>query len=468
MQKNVLLLVTICFLASCNNSKLHTCEQPIIESATTKNLMRSFNVAPSGQSLYIKFEPNDKANPRQQAPEIGDLLGRLKSQPQHFLISGNENNEIQGECGTKISITPGCFVTATGNEVNGEINIELKECYQLDEMLQENLTTATTSGQLLESKGGVFVSATCNGEELRLKQGQEISIQFPFACNNHDGYSFFYGQNGPTGIDWIPVNDATNMANPAGITKPEFNYKESGLKSYLVSQLDYPDEARRNELSTNVEVSFIVDKNGRVRDIACISAYKTFRDEITTALQHMPKWKPAIYGEKKVAARVKLNIDFNLRQKEQVIVNYSDENIIPVMNEESLQLQQETAYSKSFDKMGWINYSRFMHFEALPLADVVISSRANTDIKLIITGQNVIVPAGNYVGYCRFKSLPVGTNVFIVAVRNENGQPYYALQPVTLQKQTVLTPNWQKATNEQITAMLKSLVHKGKQANLAG
>ncbi len=457
MKKTVLLITIISVLAGCSTTPR---QNPVLSAASnaafTESIMRSFNARPAGKSLYIKFEPNDKPVPQKRSPGICSLLGRLKSQPQHFVINNHEPNEIQGEYGTEIAIAPDCFTSVDGQQANGQVDIELKECYTPEEMLLENLTTTSNDKKALESKSCVFVSATCGGKQLQLKQGQQIDIRFPFAVNYADGYAFYYGNEGNDGVNWTLAKGENEDGNKVKVNNPEFVYKDAGLKDYLIAQLQYPDEAKRNELSANVGVTFTVDKNGRVQDVSCASAYKTFRDEITAALQRMPKWKPATYGKKKIAAQVKLSVDFNLRRKEQVVVSFTNDNITPRTGRKDEEPAIEITFSKAFDNLGWISYSKTVDFTGQQFADVVIADDANTDVKLVVMDRNNIAGAGNYLGYSRFNSLPVGAKVYIVAMRNTDGKTFYCIQPLTLQKQTVVSLNWKSGSDETIKEALKT------------
>ncbi len=456
MKKPLLLAVAVFFFAQCNRSTEQKPDAPHAGKNTlTEMFMQSFNAKPAAKSLYVKFEPSDKDIPRAQDAAILHLLADLKTQPQRFVIDATEKNELQGEYGTKISFEPNCFIALSGNEVSSAVQIELKECYALDEMLQENLTT-TGNGKVLESKGAVLVSATCNGEEVKLKEGQKINIEFPFAVNGEDGYYFYYGAQKQTGINWVTVDgEEPPVAAKEQISKPEFSYKDYNLKEYLSAQLEYPDEAKRNELSANVEVSFVVDKNGKVKDVSCESAYKTFRDEIVATIQQMPKWKPATYGKKKISAQVKLNIDFNLRRKEQVVIDFNESNVTPLGKNNDYSFP-DLVYEQSFDRLGWIGFNRVLNVSDTK-ADLIIRSDASTDVKIVLKSRNTIVSGENCTGYSRFKNLGVDAEVYVVAVRYESGNVFYSIQPLKLEKQTVVSLVWKKGSEVEVERMFKSL-----------
>jgi hypothetical protein len=133
------------------------------------------------------------------------------------------------------------------------------------------------------------VSAYAEGKTLRLKTGEAILVQLPFYVNNNDGYKLYSGDENADGlIVWNPVEEnkceRPEIYPSTRFTKPEFSYLGLGLKEYLLQNLSYPDEARRNELSANVEVTFTISKEGKVKDVVTAESYKIFRQEIEQSL----------------------------------------------------------------------------------------------------------------------------------------------------------------------------------------
>lgn len=458
MKKSLLVATVILLLSGCNyQTEERAAGTVAVQEQLAQTMMQTFNQAPQGKAYYIQVEPKDNDVPVKQSKAILGLLAGMQAQPQRFTIKPIEINELQGEYGTRVSVSPNSFTFKDGREVNADIDIELKECYTTGEMLEENLTT-TFGNQAMESKVAVYVSATCNGEEVLLKDGEEINIDFPFALSEGDGYNFYYGTPLNNYTNWLPAGEIDEPGKPAKtqVVKPEFSYKGYSLSNYLLAQLEYPEDAKRNELSSNIEVTFTVDKNGKVRDVNCGSAYKTFRDEIITTLEGMPKWKPATYGKRKINSLVKLNVDFNLRRKKQVIVDFSDNNVLAIVNEKTDSKNSSRTCSRQFDKLGWIACNRLVENNGSK-ADVIIRDDADSDVRIVLKDKNTIVRGDNCVGYSRFDDLKVGQPVYVVAVRYNKGEMYYALHAVTLDKQTVLSLNWIKTTEDEFEEAVRNM-----------
>ncbi|HRG90529.1 MAG TPA: energy transducer TonB [Chitinophagales bacterium] len=458
MKKSLLVATVFLLLSGCNYQTEESAGGHVaVQEQLAQTMLQTFNQDPKAPKYYIQVEPKDNDVPVKQSKAILGLLAGMQAQPQHFTIKPVEVNELQGEYGTRVSVSPNSFTFKDGREVNTDIDIELKECYTTGEMLEENLTT-TFGNQAMESKVAVYVSATCNGEEVLLKEGEEINIDFPFTLSEGDGYNFYYGTPLNNYMNWLPAGEIEEPGKPAKtqVAKPEFSYKGYNLGNYLLAQLEYPEDAKRNELSSNVEVTFTVDKSGKVRDVNCGSAYKTFRDEIITTLEAMPKWKPATYGKRKINALVKLNVDFNLRRKKQVIVDFSDNNVIAIVNDKTDSKNGSRTCSRQFDKLGWIACNRLVETSGSK-ADVVIRDDADSDVRIVLKDKNTIVRGDNCVGYSRFDDLKAGQQVYVVAVRYNKGEMYYALHAVTLDKQTVLSLNWIKTTEDEFEEAVRNM-----------
>lgn len=96
-------------------------------------------------------------------------------------------------------------------------------------------------------------------------------------------------------------------------------------------------------------------------------------------------------------------------------------------------------------------------YENLARADIIVRSDANTDVKVVLINNNTVVSGKNFVGYTRFKNLPLNSEVMVLTMRNVNGEISYALQPLRLQKQNIITPTWKKGSVEELNRVFERL-----------
>ena len=436
MIKTLPLVAVVLFFASCN----HTPEprpdaDRVIKDTLAQLLPEPFNQNPPQQNIYARVETRQEKVLCARDASIKRIMESLKSAPQKFVIDNKQATEITGSLGTRLSFMPNSFVGSDGNEVNDPVTIELKECYKPDAMLCENLLTAT-DGNFSASKGMIFISACAGGKALQLKEGEKVHVQFPFEAEGHNGYLLYHGDENADGlIVWNAVCES-NTAGPricasSDFAKPEFSYLGLGLKEYLLQNLNYPDEARRNELSAHVEVTFMVTTDGKVKDVITAESYKIFRQVIEQSLVSMPLWKPAVYKGKNIASSVHL---------------YGTD----------LKGEPQGMSARALGRMGWFNYGKHLHKEG-QTAEVIVCSNEKSEVKLLMKNGSTIIGGENCVGFTDFQNLPMGETAYIVAVRYDQGNMLYAVQPVKLTKQSVVSLKWKKGDKAEIAKTYKRL-----------
>lgn len=111
----------------------------------------------------------------------GDIWASMEAQqpgPQRFQISATAPTTLRGQKGTKLMLPANAFVTAAGRPVTGNVDIELKEIYEVWEMVVNNKFTQVYDTPI-ESGGQIFVRATQSGQELQLAPGVTLQAALP-------------------------------------------------------------------------------------------------------------------------------------------------------------------------------------------------------------------------------------------------------------------------------------------------
>jgi TonB family protein len=74
---------------------------------------------------------------------------------------------------------------------------------------------------------------------------------------------------------------------------PEFPGGATAIRGYLMKHFEFPEEAMNAQVNGPVVVSFIVTKNGDVREVRVTRGQHPALDaETVRVLSAMPKWKP--------------------------------------------------------------------------------------------------------------------------------------------------------------------------------
>jgi protein TonB len=93
----------------------------------------------------------------------------------------------------------------------------------------------------------------------------------------------------------------------------EFPGGAKGWIRYLTDNFHYPKAAVRKRIQGEVVVQFIVDKQGKVTEVAVIkSVHPLLDEEAMRLIKESPDWKPAMQNGKKVKSYKKQPIVFRL------------------------------------------------------------------------------------------------------------------------------------------------------------
>jgi len=86
------------------------------------------------------------------------------------------------------------------------------------------------------------------------------------------------------------------------------------MRSWLAHNIKYPDEAVKAKITGIVNVVFVVDKVGKVKNVEVIKPLHPFLDaEAVRVVRSMPDWKPGSQSGKPVSVRMVVPVGFSLK-----------------------------------------------------------------------------------------------------------------------------------------------------------
>ena len=86
---------------------------------------------------------------------------------------------------------------------------------------------------------------------------------------------------------------------------------EKALRAYFIEQKQYSNEAKKNDIQGRVNVSFIIDESGKVKDAKVIRSIHPLIDtEALRLINAMPDWKPAETNGKTIESKQILPVIF--------------------------------------------------------------------------------------------------------------------------------------------------------------
>lgn len=114
-----------------------------------------------------------------------------------------------------------------------------------------------------------------------------------------------------------PGENKTVMAQTTGVKTdtliPVFRGGNDALANYLANNIKYPEKAKKDKVSGKVIVSFIIDKNGKVKNANVKEGVSTELDkEALRVINSMPTWKGGSVNGKPIESELCIPINFKL------------------------------------------------------------------------------------------------------------------------------------------------------------
>jgi TonB family protein len=129
-------------------------------------------------------------------------------------------------------------------------------------------------------------------------------------------------RKGKTSITWPMAGNEKISMDKEGVynraeAMPEFPGGQDGLANYINNHLNYSQQAIDNNTDGTIQVSFVVDENGKVVNPKVISVKKLgngLDEEALRVFNNMPAWKPGKVNGKNVKTRLEVPITFQLEE----------------------------------------------------------------------------------------------------------------------------------------------------------
>ncbi len=98
---------------------------------------------------------------------------------------------------------------------------------------------------------------------------------------------------------------------------PTFPGGDDALNKFLNNNIRYPHLATENGISGTVFVSFVVDSEGKIKDVKTVGAPKGggLEEEAVRVVKKMPNWKPGRQNGRSVSVQFNLPIRFTLQDQ---------------------------------------------------------------------------------------------------------------------------------------------------------
>jgi hypothetical protein len=425
----------------------------------------------------------EQFNPLEELAQIDKLISEIAEKPQQFSAPSDKETIVSGSRGTVIHVDPNRLEAADGSSIGDSIQIELIEMTVHSSLLLNNAQTAS-NGQILVTGGAYYLNMTSSGNQLKIKQGKGLEVEFPKLTEDEMG--LFTGERDSLGqMNWIQTaekfksnQNPTSLESEANIRTPKKPLKASENDKRVLT-VSFENSVMVPELQHYNNVSFRVnddcefnpsDADNFWYNIA-ISKSKVEGEYIIVfdgvdnnrkEVKNIYEVTPVLEGKDYAKALKLYEAKFNeyLKRKEEIKANIDAE--IEKKQEEN-KLQIETYKAIELSNFGWINCDKFLN-DIGPKIDIQIlvndDSFSAARIFAVFKDINSMVSqpyCKNQVGTTTFRNIPVGKKVSIIALSSKNGRPYVFETTIKTRTDKQVQVNFVATTQAEIREKMKEL-----------
>tara|TARA_Y100001934_G_C12319001_1_gene759084 strand:- start:465 stop:1856 length:1392 start_codon:yes stop_codon:yes gene_type:complete len=394
-----------------------------------------------------------------------------------YTINSSSDTTIFGPQGTRIFIGAETFQFADGNTATDPIKIELKEFYELSDIVLADLSTVSDN-KILETAGMLHILASSNGKDLEIKSNKRIVVHLPKKENYYGKMNLFYADQASStdssvnnwSVDTVNLVKRTLKLGSFGWWYPEYgdstgydftpkNYVDTGYYwnplDFYIESYDFSENTKREIETTlnrndyanfeswndyGVECEMGITTNGYIKNAKVNTKVSNeTKKEIISFLKNLPQLEPGTNKHGDIIERRGLlfiqggNIIPLYKTDEEYLKSfdskYSEYENVPIKNMDDAEMNY---YVFSVSKLGWINCDRFIDSEETVDLVAQIPVDSKTKLKLAFSDIDGVLKANIIDNKYVFNKVPIGRKVTIIGIKNDNGQFMTAFEERTI------------------------------------
>jgi hypothetical protein len=399
-------------------------------------LTLEYKLPPIVSEITNQASKNEAQTPQKVTLKWAESVVNYKKNEEHFTASNFSIIKIETADGSFIKFEPESFVFENGDEVTSTILITTKYATTKDIAILEELTTIS-NGELLESQGMMYVNATSNGRQLRLKKGKSFTVNMKFK-NAKEGFQGFNGQSNPENgqINWFLAEK--NKVELKRTKEDYFYYKLIELTSSEKREL----EVKRQEIIERWQKRGIPKKKIRER----LKRYKQTINKRDTGIKKQrtkETRRPKDGRQPRVAQSHILGLtDYKYekfdKQFDDTAANFA-------------KMQSNT--------LGWMNIDKLLkEREKQPPCHLLVKADEKTNVKVVFNDYFSVFKGVLKDGVHVFPNFPSTLSVTIIAAEKlPGGKVRFAYEQTILEDKTVSLTNYQTVSEKEFIDFVRKL-----------
>jgi hypothetical protein len=423
----------------------------------------------------------------------------LKKRPNEFSIDIKRDTLLYCQEGTSLFIPANSFETVSGLAISTNVDVLVQEFYSFADIIGNKLTTGSGWRPLITG-GMLNITATAQGQAVKMKAGASLDVKMPARTSFHPGMRLFTGEvvNKSSSSPSLSANSNIPVFNDSSFFKGAVvNWLDRGQQQFFLK-----DDKKMVLLFNLMDNPYSTERNGKneltgkfMMPYACKwskeemktelekrygTKYKTIKvrrewGAISGKYRHNPNelkkdWRATdLVGDSiyiPLAAASRLNLvgkEDSINYEHQFAAQFAEITQRKAAYNEFLQIKN--AYNFSISNLGWISCDRFYDLSKSQLTNFVIDpgkdfEHSYTQAIIIFEKENAALP-----GYWReggkiyFYQLPIGEEVSIVCMGAKNGKAYSSIQKVKVTPGFVPVLTFRETTPEQFKKELSAFGH---------
>lgn len=458
-------------------------------------------VAFTGFLFGCKKEVKQTSPPRPsvQLEQLDKMLSSIAEKPQYFSVSSNKTSTVKGAKGTVIHVNPSQLESINGSPLADNIQIELLELKNKADMLLQNVQTVS-GDRMLETGGAYYLNITSNGNQLKMKEGKGMAVEFP--QQTEDEMDLYLGERDSLHqMNWTQTtekfqpkpnrskvddtihgssgeNTAKSPTNIKPPTKPlQADGQDNRVLTIAIDEIRATPELQQyNNVSFRVNDDCNYDPNDADLywyDVSIsrssvegeyIVVFKGL-DKKSKSITKKYEVTPVLEGEDYQEALRQFEVKYKEyeRLKKENPVKVENEIAALVNRQEEINLRNATYQAIKLTNFGWINVDKlldekgpktklefFVNNDSLSAARIYAVFK---DINCIVTSYYV---KGQELPSV-LKNIPTGKQLAIIALSEHNTTPYIFESEINTNTDRTVQINFAATTLEEIQEKMKNM-----------
>lgn len=432
--------ITACLLFSCNSKKRKN------SIAAAENLLLT------NDTVYVL--PDNFFDIRDNNTRFDNSV------TQKFTVPGKKISVVTAGKGLRVTINPAALELEDGTPVEGKIDVSIIELTTSSDLFKSNAATVS-NGRLLASGGSYFIGMESNGQQIRLKEGRSLSVDFPVLAEGE--MELFYGERDSVGsMNWVKANDKLepafetigfNTSSSGGI--PVFTKPALKSKYHLFNKLD----AKVYFMDKLMTLSdMVVEFKKRGIDKFIDTLYYNWYGGSNIVYSYNERRDSAYrYGRQyRLISEEELCREKELMEKANAEYQY----MVEEQSQKDITSQLKKYYAPAtIGTLGWINCDRFYKNKGSADTELDIPITLNySQIEYFIIFKSFNGLINNKIKFTSetkvmLQNLPVGEAVTLVAFAKNKGEIYHGKEDFIIGRNKKIVVEFISITPEALSKM---------------